>query len=136
MTAGTETATAAYAVNVGTVGIVGTLWGMPLDALFLGAFAGFLVLGFNPPATRGTGMASVCAAMLLAGALSPALCAVLARHLDLADDVQAEADMLRPLVAVAVGGGWQWALPHIAETLKNVFQAASERLSEKIRGKK
>ena len=40
-------AAAGYLVNIGVVGIAGTLFGLPLDALILGGLTGAVVQGFS-----------------------------------------------------------------------------------------
>lgn len=125
-----------HALNVGAVGLVGTVLGMPLDALFLGAISGLLVLGFSPVNTRSRGLANVCISTLLAGALSPLLMGFLAHHFEFADDTQAEMDMLRPFIPVVIGGGWQWALPHLTTGITKIWSLALERISMMIGGKK
>ena len=57
-----ETGTsAAYLYSIGGIGIVGTLFGMPLDALILGGLAGAVVQGLHPAASRRAGVAHAAA---------------------------------------------------------------------------
>ena len=127
----TEPISAGYAVNLGAVGIVGTFLGMPLEALFLGAFGGFLVLGFNPASSRSQGVLSVCVSMVLAGVAHFA-----AMHADFGADLPEEVRALSPFVSLTVGAGWQWALPHIMRGVATLFQAAIARAVSFIDGGK
>ncbi|WP_032137120.1 hypothetical protein [Kingella negevensis] len=136
MSGGVETTTTAYVLNVGTVGVVGTFLGMPLDALFLGAFSGFLVLGFNKVSSRMNGLVTVCMGTLLAGSLSPVIIRYLAYHFDLADSFEEEIRVLRPLVPVMIGSGWQWALPRISEAFSRLIDVWLERVMVWARGRK
>ena len=63
-------ASGVYLWSVGGIGFVGTLFGMPLDALILGGLAGAVVQGLHPAASRKAGFFSILMSMLLAGALS------------------------------------------------------------------
>lgn len=132
----TEPISAGYAVNLGAVGIVGTFLGMPLEALFLGAFGGFLVLGFNPASSRSHGVLSVCVSMVLAGALTPPVAHFAAMHADFGADLPEEVRALSPFVSLTVGAGWQWALPHITRGVAALFQAAIARAISFIDGDK
>ena len=115
------TTSAAYALNIGAVGIVGTCVGMPMEALLLGAAAGAVAHGLNRSGTRANGIATVITSTLLAGAFSPALVAWLALQFDLGEP-EAELLLLKPLVPVLVGAAWPWALPLLADGVKKLWQ--------------
>ena len=57
---------AAYAMNVGAVGIVGSFLGLPLEAMILGTIAGAVVHGLNRAVTRPNGIATIITSALLA----------------------------------------------------------------------
>ena len=96
-----ETGAGAYVVNFGAVGIIGTLFGMPMEALILGAMAGAVAQGLNPSGTRTKGISTVLVSMLLAGAFSPTAIGWLVKNIDIADGL-AEEVLLRPLVPVLI----------------------------------
>ncbi|MGF6148970.1 Uncharacterised protein [Kingella potus] len=109
-----ETSTsAAYLYSIGGIGIVGTLFGMPLDALILGGLSGAVVRGLHPAASRQAGFFSILLSMLLAGAVSPVLAEWLVQRGAL--DPQRAAELLKPLLPVVLGGGWPWLLPLVRE---------------------
>jgi len=98
----TSAAAGGYLVNIGVVGIAGTLFGLPLDALILGGLTGAVVQGLRPASTRRAGFFSIMLSMLLAGAIAPLLMGWTAKHIGLSDG---GAELLRPLLPVAIGGG-------------------------------
>ena len=98
-------ASGVYLWSVGGIGFVGTLFGMPLDALILGGLAGAVVQGLHPAASRKAGFFSILMSMLLAGALSPAAVDWAAHHTALLTAARAE-EILTPLLPVTIGGGW------------------------------
>ena len=120
------TTSAAYALNIGAVGIVGTFLGMPLEALILGAAAGAVAHGLNRSGTRANGIATVITSTLLAGAFSPAMVAWLALNFHLGEP-EAELLLLKPLVPVLVGAAWPWALPLLEDGAKKLWQGWIKR---------
>lgn len=113
-----ETGTsAAYLYSIGGIGIVGTLFGMPLDALILGGLAGAVVQGLHPAASRRAGFFSILLSMLLSGALSPAL-AEWAIHRAILSSERAD-ELLKPLLPVVLGGGWPWLMPIVRDRVLN-----------------
>lgn len=128
-------ASAAYTVNVGAIGIIGTFIGMPIDALVLGAMAGAVMHGLNKTSSRANGMITVLTSTLIAGAFSPAVLGYAVRLLDLGDDA-AEAEMLRPLVPFVLGGAWPWLLPLISDGLKRAWAVVLDKWLALIGGKK
>ena len=119
----------AYVWNIGTIGLAGTILGMPVDALFLGALAGLLTLGFNPVSSRMHSVVTVCTGTLLAGALSPVLIHFLALRFDFAESMEHELNMLRPIVPVLIGASWQWFLPRLSNVLQRLLDVALTRVS-------
>ncbi|WP_301673853.1 hypothetical protein [Neisseria blantyrii] len=104
----TSAAVGGYLVNIGVIGIAGTLFGLPLDALILGGLTGAVVQGLRPVSTRRAGFFSIMLSMLLAGALTPLLMDWTAKHIVLSDGGE---ELLRPLFPVAIGGCWPWLIP-------------------------
>ena len=104
----TSAAAGGYLVNIGVIGIAGTLFCLPLDALILGGLTGAVVQGLRPASTRRAGFFSIMLSMLLAGAVAPLLMDWTAKHIGLSDG---DAELLRPLLPVAIGGGWPWLMP-------------------------
>ncbi|HHL3634115.1 hypothetical protein [Neisseria polysaccharea] len=104
----TSAAAGGYLVNIGVIGIAGTLFGLPLDALILGGLTGAVVQGLRPASTRRAGFFSIMLSMLLAGALTPLLMGWMAKHIGLSDGGE---ELLRPLLPVAIGCCWPWLMP-------------------------
>ena len=111
-----ETGAGAYVVNLGAVGVVGTLFGMPIEALILGAMAGAVAQGLNPSGSRTKGISTVLVSMLLAGAFSPVAIEWLVKAIEIADNLSEQA-LLRPLAPVLIGAAWPWAVPRLADGL-------------------
>lgn len=111
-----ETGAGAYVVNFGAVGIIGTLFGMPIEALILGAMAGAVAQGLNPSGSRTKGISTVLVSMLLAGAFSPVAIEWLVKAIEIADNLSEQA-LLRPLAPVLIGAAWPWAVPRLADGL-------------------
>ena len=100
-----ETGAGAYVVNLGAVGVVGTLFGMPIEALILGAMAGAVAQGLNPSGSRTKGISTVLVSMLLAGAFSPVAIEWLVKAIEIADNLSEQA-LLRPLAPVLIGAAF------------------------------
>ena len=112
--------TAAYAWNIGAVGVVGSFLGMPVDALILGALAGAIAHGLNKNVTRPNGISTLITSTLLAGAFSPVLVAWVSAWVDLGEPAH-EAMLLKPLAPVLIGAAWPFLLPLLADAAKNLF---------------
>lgn len=130
-----ETGAGAYVVNLGAVGVVGTLLGMPIEALILGAMAGAVAQGLNPSATRTKGISTVLVSMLLAGAFSPTGIEWLSKLIEISNDLS-EQTLLRPLVPVLIGAAWPWVLPLIADGAKRFWDGFVVAWIEKLGGEK
>ena len=94
-----------HVLNMGMIGLSGTLAGMPLEALVLGAVAGALHHGLKEPGSRKNGMLVIITSMLLAGSLWPMIMAYLALSLGL------EQEVFKAAVPMLIGLGWSWATP-------------------------
>lgn len=110
-----NTTSGGYLLHVGAVGLSGTLAGMPLEALVLGAVAGALHHGLKNAGGRKNGMLVIIASMVLAGALSPVLCAYLAVYLGL------DEGLFNAAVPVLIGFGWSWATPLLNDGLRRLW---------------
>lgn len=119
---------AAYALNVGAVGIVGSFLGLPLEAMILGTIAGAVVHGLNREVTRPNGIATIITSALLAGAFSPAISAWVALQLEIGDTPDAEMLLLKPLIPVLIGAAWPWLLPMINEGVKKLWNGWIRKL--------
>ncbi|MFP5075615.1 hypothetical protein ACLD9W_12405 [Neisseria sp. WLZKY-1] len=119
-------ASGVYLWSVGGIGFVGTLFGMPLDALILGGLAGAVVQGLHPAASRKAGFFSILMSMLLAGALSPAAVDWAVHHTALLTAARAE-EILTPLLPVAIGGGWPWLMPLVRDMVLARLKKQGER---------
>ena len=104
-----------HMLNMGMIGISGTIAGMPLEALVLGAVAGALHHGLKEPGSRKNGMLVIITSMLLAGSLSPMIMAYLALSLGL------EQDVFKAAVPVLIGFSWSWAAPLLNDGLRRLW---------------
>ena len=104
-----------HVLNIGMIGLSGTLAGMPLEALVLGAVAGALHHGLKEPGSRKNGMLVIITSMLLAGSLSPMIMAYLALSLGL------EQEVFKDAVPMLIGLGWSWATPRLTDGLRRLW---------------
>ena len=130
-----ETGAGAYVVNLGAVGVIGTLFGMPIEALILGAMAGAVAQGLNPSGSRTKGISTVLVSMLLAGAFSPVAIEWLVKAIEIADSLSEQA-LLRPLAPVLIGAAWPWAVPRLADGLTRFWDGWIMKWVSKMGGDK
>ena len=104
-----------HMLNMGMIGISGTIAGMPLEALVLGAVAGALHHGLKEPGSRKNGMLVIITSMLLAGSLSPMIMAYLALSLGL------EQEVFKAAVPMLIGLGWSWATQLLNDGLRRLW---------------
>ena len=130
-----ETGVGAYVVNLGAVGVVGTLFGMPIEALILGAMAGAVAQGLNPSGSRTKGISTVLVSMLLAGAFSPVAIEWLMKAIEIADNLSEQA-LLRPLAPVLIGATWPWAVSRLADGLTRFWDGWIMKWVSKMGGDK
>ena len=130
-----ETGVGGYVVNLGAVSVVGTLFGMPIEALILGAMAGAVAQGLRPSATRTKGISTVLVSMLLAGAFSPVAIEWLVKAIEIADSLSEQA-LLRPLAPVLIGAAWPWAVPRLADGLTRFLDGWIMKWVSKMGGDK
>ena len=130
-----ETGAGAYVVNLGAVGVVGTLFGMPIEALILGAMAGAVAQGLNPSGSRTKGVSTVLVSMLLAGAFSPVAIEWLMKAIEITDSLSEQA-LLRPLAPVLIGAAWPWAVPRLADGLTRFWDGWVMKWVSKMGGDK
>ena len=130
-----ETGAGAYVVNLGAVGVVGTLFGMPIKALILVAMAGAVAQGLNPSKSRTKGISTVLVSMLLAGAFSPVAIEWLVKAIEIADNLSEQA-LLRPLAPVLIGAAWPWAVPRLADGLTRFWDGWIMKWVSKMGGDK
>ena len=104
-----------HMLNMGMIGISGTIAGMPLEALVLGAVAGALHHGLKEPGSRKNGMLVIITSMLLAGSLSPMIMAYLALSLGL------EQEVFKAAVPMLIGLGGSWATPLLNDGLRRLW---------------
>lgn len=107
---------AGVTISVGTVSIVGTLFGMHYDALLFGLFGGLLFLARGATVTRAQAVTGIVASALIAGVFSPIVANIAISFSSSLGDVGT--DTLRRASALALGGGWQAALPAALEGLR------------------
>ena len=130
-----ETGVGGYVVNLGAVGVVGTLLGMPIEALILGAMAGAVAQGLNGAGTRTKGISMILVSMLLAGGGSEFMTEWLVNFFEISDNVT-EQLLLRPLVPILIGAVWPWAVPLLASGAKHVWEERIMGLIGKLGGDK
>ncbi|HFC8549833.1 TPA: hypothetical protein ACFRHE_001964 [Neisseria lactamica] len=104
-----------HVLNMGIIGLSGTLAGMPLEALVLGAVAGALHHGLKEPGSRKNGILVIITSMLLAGSLSPMITAYLTLNLGL------EQEVFKAAVPMSIGLGWSWATPLLNDGLRRLW---------------
>ena len=122
-----NTINAAAAVNISAIGIAGTFFGMPIEALVLGAVGGAVALGRSEPSGRRQAVTGLIASMMLAGTLSPLLMELGANYLHLSDTA-----LLKAFVPFTVGATWQWFTPKITA----LIEAWYLKIFNKIKGDK
>ena len=104
-----------HMLNIGMIGFSGSIAGMPVEALVLGAVAGALHHGLKEPGSRKNGMLVIITSMLLAGSLSPMIMAYLALSLGL------EQEVFKAAVPMLIGLGWSWAAPLLNDGLRRLW---------------
>lgn len=104
-----------HVLNMGIIGLSGTLAGMPLEALVLGAVAGALHHGLKEPGSRKNGILVIITSMLLASSLSPMITAYLTLNLGLGQEV------FKAAVPMLIGLGWSWATPLLNDGLRRLW---------------
>lgn len=105
-------------INLGVIGLAGTLFGMPLDALALGAFAGLAVNANNPASSWWRVLVLVAVSTLWAGAFSPVLVLALLHLLPFG---AAAEQPLNIAVPVLIGGCWSWVAPLLRDAAKQLL---------------
>lgn len=104
-----------HMLNIGMIGFSGSIAGMPVEALVLGAVAGALHHGLKEPGSRKNGLLVIITSMLLAGSLSPVIMAYLALSLGL------EQEVFKAAVPMLIGLGWSWAAPLLNDGLRRLW---------------
>lgn len=119
--------TAKGVLDVGAIGIAGSVLGMPIDAMVLGAMAGALVNGLNAPDSRRAVVSAILVSMMLAGTFTPLLAHWLGLNLNLGDEAT-ENRLLNLAVPVVLGGGWSWFAPLLGDGIKQAWDAVVKRV--------
>ena len=107
-----NTTATTYVVNIGAVGIVGSIQGLSIELMMLGAMAGVAVIAVQKVTTRASAVGSVLVSMLLAAALSPVLAHAAAREFNL------DQGPTQIAFSVLLGASWPWVAPWIGGLLK------------------
>lgn len=107
---------AGLTLAVGTVSLVGTLFGMHYDALLFGLFGGLIFLSRSPKVSRSQAVSGVLASALLAGTFANATSVVLGAYYPVLHQVGG--DPLRRAFAMMIGSGWQVVVPVVFGVLK------------------
>lgn len=102
--------------TIGTVSVVGTLFGMHYDALLFGLFGGLIFLTNSPKVSRVNAIGNVIASVLLAGAMSPLFGALLLSWFEFLTSVGE--DNMRRASSLAIGAGWQAGVPAALSVIK------------------
>lgn len=111
----TEPATStAAALSVGTVTLVGSIFGMHYDLLLIGLFGGLLRLGQVKSISRKAAFTSITLSAMLAGAVSPVAGSMTASFFGLANPMEE----LRICAAFLLGYGWQTITPVLVDLVK------------------
>lgn len=120
---GNTVITAKGMLDIGAIGIAGSVLGMPVEIMVVGAVFGGLANGLNPPEKRRTVLLSVAASMFLAGTFAPLLAHWLSLRVDLGDSAT-EMRLLNGASAAVIGGGWSWFAPLLGDGIKQAWEAA------------
>lgn len=104
---------------IGTVSVVGTLFGMHYDSLLFGLFGGLIFLMNSPRTSRLAALSSIIASVLLAGAMSPIVAALLLSWYEALSSVGEE--NIRRASSLAIGAGWHASLPTVMDVIKSKF---------------
>lgn len=102
---------------IGTVSVVGTLFGMQYDSLLFGLFGGLIFLMNSPRTSRVAALSSIVASVLLAGIMAPILAALLLSWYEVLSSVGE--DNIRRASALAIGAGWHATLPTAFSFIKS-----------------
>ena len=116
----------AYALKISLIGISGTLFGMPAEALILGALGGAVALGRGQIMSRGQSLYSIFVSMLLAGTASPIAVAWAIKYIDLGTP-EDEVVLLKALIPFVIGISWQWLLPHVISMIEQRLNKWKEK---------
>ncbi len=108
--------TAGVTFVIGTVSVVGTVFGMHYDSLLFGLFGGLIFLTNSPRTSRVAALSSVIASVLLAGSMAPILAAFLISWYDVLANVGE--DNVRRAGSLAIGAGWHASLPAVISFVK------------------
>jgi hypothetical protein len=104
----------AAALSVGTVTLVGSIFGMRYDLLLIGLFGGLLRLGQMQTTSRKAAFSSITLSAMLAGAVSPVAGAVTANFFGLQNPLEE----IRICAAFLLGYGWQSLTPVLVDLIK------------------
>lgn len=107
---------------IGTVSVVGTLFGMHYDSLLFGLFGGLIFLMNSPRTSRIAALSSIIASVLLAGIMAPIMSAVLLSWYEVLASVGE--DSIRRASALAIGAGWHASLPTAFAFVKSKISPA------------
>ena len=110
----TEPATTTAALSVGTVTLVGSIFGMQYSLLLIGLFGGLLRLGQANITSRKAAFTSVTLSSMLAGAVAPVAGSMTANFFGLANPIEE----LRICAAFLLGYGWQTITPVLVDLVK------------------
>ena len=121
------TSTTGIALSVGTVTLVGSIFGMQFDALMFGLFGGLIMLSRITPKTRLEAFTTLIASVLIAGIIAPILAAWLSDTFQFLHKVKE--DNLREAAALVIGAGWLTVLP-------TLWEGAKEWIGNKFGGAK
>ena len=90
-----------------------SIFGMPVDALLLGAIAAGIAHGLREQTTRRVGWSRIGIGTLLAGAGAPVATAVACMSMDFGAAEQAVKPVTQALAAIVIGAAW----PHLSGVL-------------------
>lgn len=105
------------AVNIGTIGIVGTILGMPVEALVIGTVAGVLSNGLRESTSLRKGMFSIVTSALMAGAFTPVISTWLAAKVGISGSA------LSTAISFGIGAAWPNAVPLLSDGLTKIWGA-------------
>lgn len=109
------------AVNIGTIGIVGTVLGMPVEALVIGTVAGIVSNGLRESTSIKRGMFSIVTSALMAGAFTPIISTYFSGKAGI------NYNLMSTATAFAIGAAWPNAVPIISDGLNKIWSAIVDK---------
>jgi hypothetical protein len=106
---------------IGSIGIVGSVFGMPFDCLLFGLLGGLIMLSRSHQRAPVLVFGNLLTSVLLAGLAAPLLAQYAVASFDGAKDMGV--DSVSRMLAFALGFGWEWLWRNGGPYLSNIAQS-------------